>query len=369
MLHVSSRDLRRLADEPFAVPDRARDHRAGCGRCQAVSARLATNAALAERVLCAPAAVADIDAEWAALSARLASPAAAPGARNRLDRRPLPGRLRRVSLGTGVATVAAVLAVGAGAAAALTTIYAPTHVTPIKISAGDLRAIKSLTGLSAGQWLSGMQPTGSAHLAFGEVSWTTAGHPRQVSSIAQASALTHLAWSAPSVLPSGVGSASRIAIQPQVTASVTFAASAGPGIAGSTLQITDGPAIVAAYGGRSGPAGLMTLAIGVMQRPMASSTGATATELEDFLLAHAGLPAGLAQEVRLLGNPATTLPVPVPSGVTARQLTIGGAPAVLMTIPSGVASMVIWESKDGLVHVVAGLLDSKDILNVARQIG
>ncbi len=30
---------------------------------------------------------------------------------------------------------------------------------------------------------------------------------------------------------------------------------------------------------------------------------------------------------------------------------------------------MIWESHDGTVHVVAGLLDSQDILNVARQIG
>src|SRR5258708_21337096 len=63
-----------------------------------------------------------------------------------------------------------------------------------------------------------------------------------------------------------------------------------------------------------------------MERPRASSTGATASQLEAFLLSRGGLPSGLAQELRLLGNPGTTLPVPVPSGMSAQQLKIGGGP-------------------------------------------
>ena len=61
--------------------------------------------------------------------------------------------------------------------------------------------------------------------------------------------------------------------------------------------------------------------------------------------------------------------MPVPSGMSAQQLKIGGAPAVLVTVPSGVASGVVWESRDGVVHGVGGLLDSRDVLSVARQIG
>ena len=71
----------------------------------------------------------------------------------------------------------------------------------------------------------------------------------------------------------------------------------------------------------------------------------------------------------MLGSPGTTLPVPVPSGMSAQQLNIDGAPAVLVTVPSRVASGVVWESRDGIVHGVGGLLDSGDVLDVARQIG
>jgi hypothetical protein len=55
--------------------------------------------------------------------------------------------------------------------------------------------------------------------------------------------------------------------------------------------------------------------------------------------------------------------------MSARQLKIGGAPAVLVTGLSAAASGVIWENRDGVVHGVGGLLDAEDILNVARQIG
>jgi hypothetical protein len=368
MPHVSSPVLRRLVDEPVAVPDRARRHLAGCDRCQAESAEIAGNAAAAARLLEAPREISDADLEWILLAERLRQPAVArrPAIRNPWR---MPRRLAGASRGTPAAVAAAVLAVGVAAAVALTSVYAPTRVAPVPVSPGDVQAIENLTGLSISQLSGGLPPSGSRKLAFGDLSWTTAGQAQEVSLIGRASALTHLAYSTPATLPAGVGSPSGIVVQPQVTATVNFSQQAGPGIAGSTLEITGGPAMVVLYGGRPGRTGLPTLAIAAMQRPTASSTGATARQLETFLLSRGGLPSGLAQELRLLGNPRTTLPVPVPPGMSARQLKIGGAPAVLVTGPSAAASGVIWENWDGVVHGVGGLLDAKDILNVARQIG
>ena len=309
-----------------------------------------------------------MDLEWFLLAERLRQPDAArrPAVRNPWR---MPRRLAGASLGAPAAVAAAVLAVGVGAAAALTIVYAPTRVAPVPVSPNDVQAIENLTGLNVSQPSGGLPASGSRQLAFGTLSWTTAGQARQVSSTARASALTHLAYSAPAVLPAGVGPPSSIGVQPQVTATVVFSRKAGPGIAGSTLEITGGPAMVVLYGSRPGRPGLPTLAIAVGQRPTASSTGATARQLETFLLSRGGLPAGLAQELRLLGNPSTILPVPVPPGMSARQLKIGGTPAVLVTEPAAAASGVIWESPDGVVHGVGGLLDARDILNVARQIG
>ena len=154
-----------------------------------------------------------------------------------------------------------------------------------------------------------------------------------------------------------------------------FSQNAGPAIAGSTLTITAGPAIAVQYASSPGRSNVITLAIVAARRPVASMTGggeaggATASQLETFLLSRPGLPADLVQEIRLLGSPTSVLPVPVPSGLWEQKVQIGGAPAVLVTDPSGFASGVIWESRDGIVHAVGGLLDKQDVFSVARQIG
>ena len=366
MHHVSSPVLRRLMDEPLAVPDLARRHVADCGRCQAQSTEIAWDAELASRTLGAPGDLADIDLEWILLQDRLTSTGAArrPAAR---PRGRIPRRLAGVSLGAGTAVLAGVLAVGAAAAAVLTTVYAPTQVAPVRVSANDLREIENITGI--GRLPGTLQPTGSMRLSFGDLTWSTASRPQQVSSLASASAMTHLAFPAPATLPSGVGSISSIEVQPRVTVTLRYSQNAGAAVAGSTLEITVGPAIAVQYGGTAGRGNVTTLAIAAARRPVASSTGATASQLEAFVLSRPGLPAGLAQEIRLLGNPAAVLPVPVPSGLSELQENIGGAPAVLVTDPNGYASAVIWEGHDGVVHAVGGLLDREDIVNVARQIG
>jgi hypothetical protein len=366
MHHVPSPVLRRLEDEPLAVPDVARRHLDDCRRCQAQSTEIAADAALAARVLAAPPEVGDIDLEWILLQDRLSRPGAARRPAVRPSRR-MPRRLVNVSVGAGTAVVASVLAVGAAAAAVLTTVYAPTQVAPVRINANDLHAIENIMGISR---LSGdLGPSGSTQLTFGKLSWSSAGPTQQVASLARASAMTHLAFPTPATLPSGVGAIGRITVQPQVTATVRFSQNAGPAVAGSTLTITAGPAIAVQYTSASGRSNLITLAIVAARRPVASSTGATAAQLETFLLSRPGLPADLVQEIRLLGNPTSVLPVPVPSGLWELKEQIGGAPAVLVTDPNGFASGVIWESGDGIVHAVGGLLDKQDIFNVARQIG
>lgn len=367
MHHVPSPVLRRLADEPLAVPDRARGHLAGCGRCQALSAETAADAALAARVLTAPAQVADVDLEWILLQHRLAGGQGARGQAVQDGR--VPRRLASVSVGAGTAVVAGVLAVGGAAAAVLSTVYAPTQVAPLRVSAGDLRAIENITGIGAAQLSRGLPPSGSLRLAFGDVSWTSGGGPQQVSSVARASALTHLAFPSPGTLPGGVGPVRSVTVQPQATATVRFSQSAGGGVAGSTLEITAGPAIVVQYGGTTAGGNMTTLAIVAGRRPVVFSAGATASQLEAFLLSRPGLPAGLSQELRLLGKAGSILPVPVPQGMWEQVEHIGGVPAVLVTDPNGFASGVIWESRDGVVHAVGGLLDKEDLLGVAGQIG
>jgi hypothetical protein len=154
-----------------------------------------------------------------------------------------------------------------------------------------------------------------------------------------------------------------------VTATVLISRNASPSVSGTSLAVTGGPAMLVQYGGQAGGTSLTTLGILTMRRPVATSTGATTTQLENFVLSRPGMPADLVRQIKLLGNLASVQPVPVPAGAASQQVRIGAWPGVLITAESGAASAVIWESQDGLVHVVAGLLDGKDILNVARQLG
>ena len=124
MHHVASPVLRRLVDEPLAVPDREPRHLAECEHCQAHSNEIAGDAALAARMVSAPAETADVDLEWILMQDRLRLAAAQRGGLRR--RRGMPRRVVHVSVGAGTAAVVGVLAVGVAAAAALTTVYAPT---------------------------------------------------------------------------------------------------------------------------------------------------------------------------------------------------------------------------------------------------
>jgi hypothetical protein len=376
MSHVTSPVLRRLQDEPLAVPDAARRHLAACPRCQAANSQIAQNAALAALALATPAGLPGTDQAgtgqpgtdqaWARLQLRLAG-AAAPAAR-RAVRAPRPRpRLAGLSLGTGTAAVAGVVAAGTGAAVALSTVYAPTHVAPVKVTQNDFRAISTIASVGGTQVTDGLPAAGHERLPFGDLTWTSAAKASPVASVAAARARTGLPLAVPATLPAGVGALREVVVQPRVTVTIRFDASAGGGVGGSTLVISGGPGAIIQYGSAAARADLTTLVIADMRRPVATSTGASTRQLEDFLLAQRDVPTGLAQELRVLGT--TALPVPVPSGVAERHVSVGGSAGVLLADPSGAAAGVIWESPDGVVHGAGGLLSQEDVLNVARQLG
>ena len=370
MRHLPDGVLRRLDDEPLAVPDRVTDHVAECARCRARRAEIAQDTERAARLLSAPQLVPDTDLVWARLEREL---------HRRMDegldrhRWPAPVRWRRarfngVSLRGGLAIAAAgIVVAGTAAAASLTTIFAPTHVAPLSVSRSDVAAIASFVGLGDGSGLGGFQtPNGSHTVRFGTITWATSGAGHQVASLADASAAAGFAVSLPTRLPKGVGAVRQFAVQPRVRVGVTFNSSAGR-LAESSVTLNAGPAVLADYAATG--TGIPTLGVATMPRPTALSTGASLSQIEAFLLGQPSIPAGLAEEIRLLGDLRTTLPVPVPAGASVHQVQVNGWPAVLLTDSSNAASAVVWEDGRAMLHVVAGILDSQDVLNVARQLG
>ena len=370
MRHIPDGVLRRLDDEPLAVPDRVTDHLASCERCSARHAEITHDTERAAELVSAPQLVPDMDIAWARLRRELESPRA-----DRADRRRKPGRVRprrarfpRMSLRTGLVIGAVgIVAAGTAAAATLSTIFAPTHVAPVSLSQSDLRAIAAITGLGDSGSLGAIStPNGSSTLRFGRIEWSS-GTAHAASSLAQGAAEGGFPVSLPAHLPAGVGAVQQFMVQPRMSATVTFNAAAG-GLAGSSVTLNAGPAVVAQYAGTSG-AGVPSLGVVTMRRPTAWSTGASLSQIEAFLLGQPGIPPQLAEEIRLLGPLRTTLPVPVPPGASVSSVHISGWPGVLLTDSSNAAAGVVWEDGQGLLHIVAGILDSKDELNVANQLG
>ena len=370
MRHVPDGVLRRLDDEPLAVPDRVTDHVADCARCSARRAEIAHDTERAAQLFSGPQLVPDTDLAWARLQRSLASGDADGATGRRLPAR-VPSRrawFPRVSLRAGLAigAVGIVLA-GTAAAATLTTVFAPTHVAPVSVNQRDLQAIAAFAGLGGSHTLGGFStPNGSSAAPFGTIAWSS-GTAHPASSLAEATAEAGFPVTLPGHLPAGVGAVQQFAVQPRMTATVTFNSTAGS-LAGSSVMVDAGPAVVAEYAGTSGP-DASPLGVAVMRRPTARSTGATITQIEAFLLSRPGIPPELAEEIRLLGDLRTTLPVPVPPGASVHSVQVAGWPGVVVTDSSAAASAVVWEDGQGLLHAVAGIIDSQDALNVANQLG
>jgi hypothetical protein len=368
--HVPDGTLRRLDDEPLAIPDRVIDHVAGCGRCSARRAEIAHDTERAAQLFSGPRLVPDVDIAWERLQRGLGS-READGADGRRPRVGVPSRrarFPRVSLRAGLAigAVGIVLA-GTAAAATLTTVFAPTHVAPVSVSRGDLRAIAAFAGLGDSHTLGGFSTSnGSTTAPFGTVTWSS-GTAHPASSLAQAAAQAGFPVTLPGHLPAGVGAVQQFTVQPRLRATVTFNSGAGS-LAGSSVTLDAGPGVIVGYAGTNPAVGAI-LGVATVRRPTARSTGATLTQIEAFLLSRPGIPPELAEEIRLLGDLRTTLPVPVPPGASVRSVQIGGWPGVLISDASNAASAVVWEDGQGMLHAVVGILDSQDALNVANQLG
>ena len=376
MRHVPDQRLRRLVDEPFAVADAELTHVDACLRCGLRREQIAEDAAGAVALLARPQPVPDVDSAWKRLQAAPAPPARRARLRLRSRRPWVPSGWRRrlvsVPLPTtplGAAVVAVVL-VGVIGTTALTTVFAPKKAPSAPTSSAGIQALADIVGMDGGSGTLGgfSRSSGSLDLPFGVLSWSSAGATQRFVSIAAASKASGLDLRAPAALPAGVGSPAAILVQPEVTATIRFGAIAGP-LAGKSLTVTAGPAVLVEYGASTSALRLPTLGTFAMSMPRVSSTDSATTRLEAYVLSQPGVPAGLAQEIRLLGDIGTVLPVPTPPGTNVTQVDVGGSPGVLVTDDSIGTSGVIWEDRGGLVQAAVGLLDRKDIVDVANQLG
>ena len=358
MRHPTEGVLRRLLDEPAGVSDSDRQHVAGCPQCLGELAAMREDAALVGAALATEGdADVDVPAAWRRLAATLPAtesehvPAPARPSRTR-------GFLRRPVV--AVLAFAVVLA-GAGTAAASDwlQIFKTEQIAPVGIRTADLIALPDLS-------------------AYGELAVTGDPNVHEVADEAAAEAESGLDVPEIAALPRGVSGESTYQVGGKVTATFTFsaeraakaAAEAGetlppppPGLDGSQVRLVAGPGVAQVW---SSSAGVPALLVGRVVAPTAFSSGVDFETVRNYLLLLPGLPDDVAAQLRTFTADGSTLPLPVPSDqVDTSSAQVDGETATVIRARDKSMAAVVWVD-DGAVNVVAGSLDTDEVLAVAR---
>ena len=90
--------------------------------------------------------------------------------------------------------------------------------------------------------------------------------------------------------------------------------------------------------------------------------------MESYLLAQPGITPQLKAAINAIGDPNTTLPIPIPvQYATSTTVTIQGVKGVALGDNTGVGSAVIWVKK-GVVYAVAGSIKQTDAIEIANNL-
>jgi hypothetical protein len=147
------------------------------------------------------------------------------------------------------------------------------------------------------------------------------------------------------------------------------------GMDGATLTVTIGPAVGEIYGNIGQPTSanatdlkLPQLIVAKSVSPTVSSTQVTTKMLEDYVLSLPGISPELKKTIGAIGDPSTTLfiPVPVEYG-TSQSVKVQGVDGVALGDNTGVGSAVVWV-KDGHVYAVAGSIKQSDAIDIADNL-
>jgi hypothetical protein len=359
MGHPTEGVLRRLLDEPAAVAATDRDHVTACDACRAALERARSEAMDVAALLEVPDDV-DVVAGWQRLSTAAAVGATGTTIHGR------PNRLRGILSRPAIAGAAvAVILAGAGTAAAndWLPIFRTEAVAPVSISTGDLNALPDLRG-------------------YGEVRVIAQPDVRPVADAKSAARQSGLDAPEVAELPRGVTGEPRYQVGGEAVVEFTFsaeraartAAAAGEtlppvpaGLDGSRVRLVAGPGVAAIW---SKQGGSPVLVVGRAVAPSAlASSGVPFEVMRDYLLSLPGLPEAIASSLRTFNADGSTLPLPVPADyVTTSSAEVDGLPATVLVTRDRSTAAVVWVD-DGVMTVVAGALDSDEVLAVAGGLG
>jgi hypothetical protein len=382
MIHLDEGTLRRYCDEEDALDAAQRAHLQSCPACGARLSEIRADAAfaaatMAQEISGAPSTIAplEINHAWSRVRARV-------------GRSP-----QMIAYGpwlAGAAAAAAIVCVfvftPVGTLAQnFLTIFEPQQFVAVPVSRADLGSLPDLQ-------------------RFGRVVARTQPQMREVSGPAQAGALTRLHVEVPHWLPAELPHTPRFAVTTGSDTTFTFSAaiaranaspqahvvSAMPrNLDGAVLEVATHPAVIIAFGATLPPLrtgtrvedprrhshdddrpsrSLPPLVIVEAPVPSVTSTGATVAQIEEYLLRQPGVSPSLAAEIRSIGDPETTMPIPIPiERAFGQRVTVQGVSGLGIGDNTGVGGVVVWQ-RGGIIFAVAGQLRQRDILAIAENL-
>jgi hypothetical protein len=238
---------------------------------------------------------------------------------------------------------------------------------------------------------------------YGTLTWSVNPNPQIVLTADEAKQISGLNVPKVAKLPTGVSNNITYAAMPKAVAVFTFdakkaetaAAKTGKalpklpaGVDGAKLTVTVGPAVIEVFGNlntknpsgqdtsgsnsssgsNNGPSdiNLPQLVVAESAAPLVTSTQVTAKQLENYILSMPGISPQLAASLRAIGDPSTTLLIPVPiQYATSSKVTVQGVQGVALGDNTGAGAGVIW-IKNGKVFAVAGFLKQSEVLTIAN---
>lgn len=278
-----------------------------------------------------------------------------------------------VGVAAAAAIAGAIVATPVGSAAqGFLTVFTPKQIAVVPVTQSELRTLPNLRD-------------------YGTIVQPAHVRPITVDSLTAADARAGFSVVTPASLPDGVGAPS-YAVMPSESGSFTFSAAKAretaarkgqtlpampANIDGSSIQITTGTAVVATYPSTKGTTTVKTggkteempaLVVGQMAAPTIQSTGVSARELEQYLLAQPGISPNLAQAIRDIGDPSSTLPIPIPVNKAASHpVQVQGVTGLSLADSTGIGGGIIWE-KNGMIYGVAGTYPESELLTIANSL-
>lgn len=381
MIHLDEGTLRLFCDDENALDAGQRAHLESCPDCGPRLSEIRADAAFAAAALGPESDGKNRD------SASLELSRAWSRVLGRIGRVP-----QKIAYGPWIAAAAAAAAivcvfiftpVGTLAQSFLT-IFEPQQFVAVPVSRADLGSLPDLQ-------------------RFGTVVARTTPTMREVTGPAQAGVLSRLHVAVPHWLPAELPHTARYAVTSGSDTAFTFSAAIARAnmpplsrntftmphaLDGAMLEVATHPAVIIAYGSKlpplrtapraegsrrqsnedDGPRSLPPLVIVQAPVPNVTSTGATVAQIEDYLLRQPGVSPTLAAEIRSIGDPETTMPIPIPiERAFGQRVTVQGVSGLGIGDNTGVGGVVVWQ-RAGIIYAVAGQLRQRDIMAIAESL-